>query len=182
MEKVGINVSDINPDVSVVGTETPPAFEQFFRAEYSSIVAIASAVCGSFGGGEDVAQEAMVRASRNWQSVAALDRPGAWVRRVAINLALNRVRDVRRHHQVIELAHRAQQDTPTDHPEDDKLWRALAAVSPEQRTLLALVELDGYQPREVAEVLQCRPGAIRVRLHRARVALRAACEQIEENS
>ena len=53
------------------------------------MVALAAAVSGSAELAEDVAQEAMVRARRHWDRVSAYDKPGTWVRRVTINLALS---------------------------------------------------------------------------------------------
>lgn len=157
---------------------TSTTFESFFRAEYRPIVMVATAVCGSFTAGEDITQEAMFRASRTWDDIASLDRPGAWVRRVAINLALNRRRDNRRRDELLEqLAGSAESSAPTDHEDDARLWAAMASLSDDQRTVLALVEVDGYEPHELAAVLDCRPGAVRVRLHRARTALRDAYER-----
>ncbi len=53
------------------------------------MVALAAAVSGSAESVEDVAQEAMVRARRHWDRVGAYDKPGTWVRRVTINLAIS---------------------------------------------------------------------------------------------
>ena len=65
------------------------AFEDFFRAEYPALVALAAAVSRSPHTAEDLAQEAMLRARKHWERISAFDKPGTWVRRVTINLALN---------------------------------------------------------------------------------------------
>lgn len=72
--------------------ETVPTFDAMFVAEYPKMVALASAVCGSRAHGEDIAQEAMSRLNRNWTRVQGFGKPGAWVRRVTINLALSQKR------------------------------------------------------------------------------------------
>ena len=44
----------------------------------------------------ELAQEALVRAYRSWDRVAGLDIPGAWARRVMINLLIDSRRTERR--------------------------------------------------------------------------------------
>lgn len=77
------------PVEAYVEERTSTSFESFFRREYPPMVALAAAVSGSAAGAEDVAQEAMVRARRHWDRVGAYDKPGTWVRRVTINLAIS---------------------------------------------------------------------------------------------
>ena len=36
---------------------------------------------------EELAQEAFLRAHRSWETISGYDKPGAWLRRVTINLA-----------------------------------------------------------------------------------------------
>ena len=56
------------------------------------MVALTWALSGNRWAAEDLAQEAFVRAHRDWNSVEQMDSPNAWVRRVAINLARSRFR------------------------------------------------------------------------------------------
>jgi len=69
--------------------EAPDSFEVFFHREYRNMVALAIAVSGSRAQGEDLAQEALLRAHRHWRDVSRYEKPGAWLRRVTINLALS---------------------------------------------------------------------------------------------
>jgi RNA polymerase sigma-70 factor (ECF subfamily) len=81
---VGRAVTDTVPVVR--GLE---AFDRFYAREFPAIVNIAHAISGSRMAAEDLAQEAMIRAYRRWPEVGALERPGCWVRRVALNLAMS---------------------------------------------------------------------------------------------
>ena len=74
----------------VVPRETD--FDEFYRREFSRVAVIAGTVAGDRAIGEDLAQEALAKAHGKWSHVSALDKPGAWVRRVAINLAIGRKR------------------------------------------------------------------------------------------
>ena len=75
------------------GPPVPAPFERFtgdyttfFRGELRSLVALAAAIAGA-DRAEEIAQEALLRAHREWDRIARYDKPGAWVRRVTINLA-----------------------------------------------------------------------------------------------
>ena len=75
------------------GPPVPAPFERFtgdyttfFRREVRSLVALAAAIAGA-DRAEEIAQEALLRAHREWDRIARYDKPGAWVRRVTINLA-----------------------------------------------------------------------------------------------
>ena len=68
-------------------------FDEMYRSELASMIALGLLMTGSKETALDLANEAMLRAFRNWPSVSLMDRPGAWVRRVLINLAI----DQRRH-------------------------------------------------------------------------------------
>ena len=69
------------------------AFEGFFGAEYRSVLKTAFLIVRDQQRAEDIAQDAFVQLYRHWPTVSHYERPEAWVRRVAIRLA---VRDVER--------------------------------------------------------------------------------------
>ncbi|MHC5066814.1 MAG: RNA polymerase sigma factor [Planctomycetota bacterium] len=54
----------------------------------------------------------------------------------------------------------------------DELERFMATLSPQQRAVLDLIELQGFSAIEVGEMLDVSPATIRVHLHRAKSAMR----------
>ena len=66
--------------------ETYDSYERFFLREYRGVVELAYGLSGNRAGAEDIAQEAFLRAHRDWQRVGRYRYPGAWVRGVAANL------------------------------------------------------------------------------------------------
>ncbi len=76
-------MKDTDPPLQV---RAPYQFEAFYREEYAAVVALTLARSGSFWAAEDLAQEAFLRAHREWVHVSSLVSPEAWVRRVSINL------------------------------------------------------------------------------------------------
>ncbi len=65
-------------------------YEDFFRKEYPAMVVLARMVSANSSLGEDIAQDAFRRAHENWEKIRNYDKPGAWVRRVTINLATSK--------------------------------------------------------------------------------------------
>jgi RNA polymerase sigma-70 factor (ECF subfamily) len=60
----------------------------------------------------------------------------------------------------------------------DLLQRALAQLSPENRTVVTLVHLDGHSVREAAELLGWTVVNVKVRAHRARQQLRKILDTV----
>lgn len=60
--------------------------------------------------------------------------------------------------------------------------RGLAALTPEHRAVLVLVDLEGFRLSEVAEILELPTGTIASRIARARSALRRAIESARKEN
>ncbi len=58
-----------------------------------------------------------------------------------------------------------------------QLDKALDQLSPDQRTLILLHDVDGWRQEDVAEVLSVPVGTVKSRLHRSRAALRKYLQQ-----
>jgi len=144
-------------------------FDEFYRREFRAMVAIAAAVTGSHLLAEDLAQEAMTRVYRRWDRVAGYDKPGAFVRRITINLASSR----RRRDTVARRIGPALVERALPPPEEihDDLWAAVATLPPKQRAAIALHYLEDRPVTEIAEVLGCAASTARVHLHRGRATL-----------
>src|SRR5918993_1330215 len=59
-------------------------FEAFYVREYHAVVRLAYALSGSRLAAEDIAQDAFLRAFRDWEQIR---NPSAWVRKVAVRRA-----------------------------------------------------------------------------------------------
>jgi RNA polymerase sigma factor (sigma-70 family) len=64
----------------------------FCEREHPRLVGALSLYCGEPQLAEELANDALVKAIDRWPRVAAMQAPGAWVHRVAINLANSRFR------------------------------------------------------------------------------------------
>ncbi len=52
------------------------SFDPFYREHYPAVVGLVYTLTGSRHGAEDIAQEAFLKAHRNWDDVASCERPG----------------------------------------------------------------------------------------------------------
>ncbi|MGI9603014.1 MAG: RNA polymerase sigma factor [Acidimicrobiales bacterium] len=162
---------DADPDVATYAVAE--GFDSFYRREFPAMVALASSL-GGRAVAEDLAQEAMVKAHRNWSKIAGYDNPGTWVRRVTINLATSTAR--RRTAEVkakLRLRSRVRPDIPAPSPVHEPVWAAVAQLPPQQRAAIALHYLEDRPVAEIAQILDCSPSTAKVHLHKARTRLAA---------
>ena len=128
---------------------------------------------------EDAAQDALVRAWRARSTCT--DRPAAWVATIARNEALRTA--TRRVPTPHEDPFAASPDDGVRHGDHESILdrvdvgRALDRLGPYDRTLVALYYGADVSAKEAAKRLGSNEATIRVRLFRARKALRAVLEE-----
>jgi RNA polymerase sigma factor (sigma-70 family) len=169
----------------VDGTEpiasAPPTFDDFFRAEYRRVVGLTLVLCGRRAIAEELAQDAFVQAYRRWDRISAYDDPGAWVRRVAVNLATSSLR--RRTREVRALTRLAgrRTDAVSEPRVDGDFWPAVRALPRRQAQCVALRYLEDRSIDDIAAVLDINPTTVRVHLHAARTSLATTLgEELDE--
>jgi RNA polymerase sigma factor (sigma-70 family) len=156
-------------DVNAVPTEDDIAFSEFYAGQFSRIASITTVIMRSRASGVEVAQDAFVQLYVHWRKVRHYDAPEAWVRRVAIRLAVREARrDSRRHELSIDSWR------PDDHdasPRDFDVLRAVADLPPTHRAIVAMYYFDDLSVGEIARALGRSEGSVKVTLHRARRSL-----------
>ncbi len=164
--------------MKVVTTADVGSFESLYRVELRPITALASSMTGSRELGRDIAHEALLRAYRDWARVATLDNPGAWVRRVAVNLAIDVQRRRARERIAVARAGSRLAAAPVDDPLADatstRFWALVRALPDQQRAVVALRYLDDLAVQEIAEILAIPVGTVKSQLFKARHALATA--------
>jgi RNA polymerase sigma-70 factor (ECF subfamily) len=157
-------------------------FERFFRDEYPRLVPMLHAVTGDRQRAEDLAQEALAKAQQDWERVRTLDRPGAWVRRVALNASSNVRRRRGREVAALRRVGRAAEigDVPAE--ADPDLWRLVRRLPEQQRWAVALHYVEDRPVAEVAAVLRCSEGSVKTHLSRARATLARQLDDIRKEA
>jgi RNA polymerase sigma-70 factor, ECF subfamily len=130
---------------------------------------------------EDAAQEALLRVWRSARTPEDVDRPVAWVRRIARNEAL-RLRARERHRRDHVAVGDALQEVAAPGGQDTLLGERLEMVDlmgtlpPADRQLVWLRYVEDLTQTKVAHRLGIPEGTVKVRLHRARKRLRRVRE------
>lgn len=145
-------------------------FERLFREHYGRVHAYAVRRVGS-NAADDVVAEVFSVAWNRGPDVP--DAPLPWLYGVARNVVLHEHRDRGRRDALVARAGRdllrAQPGTPTSAVEAALIVQRVLATLPEtDAEVLRLTVWEELTPTEIAGVLGCSAGAVRVRLHRAR--------------
>lgn len=141
------------------------------------MVALATSLTGSVEAGADLAHEAFLRAYRAWDTVGAYERPGAWVRRVVLNLATDAHRRSNREASALgRWASRAERSSPGGLVDvvDHEFWQAVRELPERQREAVALFYVGDLSVEDIAEVMEVTAGTVKATLHAARATLAAA--------
>ncbi len=156
-----------------VSDVTVESFDELYRREFGSVVALAYVLSGSRAAAEELAQEAFLSAYRKWDAIGAYDNPGAWVRRVCINRSTSLVR--RRMSEAKAMARLAGRRVLPDElpPDAAEFWKAVRQLPRRQAQVVTLHYLDDRPVAEIAAVLDCAENTVKVHLHRARSSLAA---------
>lgn len=161
-----------------VEVELPVAgFDAFYARELPRLVTILTAVTGDRMVAEELAQEALLRAHQRWNRISRYDQPGAWVRRVALNLASqSRARRRSEHRAMARAIERG--PAVIAEPTDD-FWALVRQLPPRQAAAVALHYLEDRPVTEVASILGCAEGTAKAHLHKGRATLARLLEHPE---
>jgi RNA polymerase sigma-70 factor (ECF subfamily) len=148
------------------------SFEQFFTAEHVKLVALGLAWTGDGHAARELAQESLARAYADWERVQRLEAPGAWVRRVMINLLIDHQRLARRQLRLLERLD-ANPIIEVDLV-NGAWWRAVRDLPDRERAAVTLHYVEDLAIADVAAILEIAPGTVKATLSHARDKLRAA--------
>jgi RNA polymerase sigma-70 factor (ECF subfamily) len=161
--RAGGDAGPVEVELAVAG------FDAFFSRELPRLVTILTAVTGDRMVAEELAQESMLRAHQRWSRISRYDLPGAWVRRVALNLASqSRARRRSEHRAMARMVDQGQTTRPEP---DDDFWALVRQLPPRQAAAVALHYLEDRPVTEVAAILGCAEGTAKAHLHKGRAAL-----------
>jgi len=156
-------------------------------------------ICGHIEDARDLTQDAFLKAFEGLGKFRGESGFYTWVFRVAVNLALThrrrgRTRRVFSLDQSVDptgesvdpIAPAAPRESPGDDPTSapteaevhSALGHALQELDDEQRAVVVLRDMEGFNYEQIAAILQVPTGTVKSRLFRARMALRSAIEPL----
>ena len=157
------------------------AYRILVERYWTMVYSISRRIVDSHDEAVDVTQEAFVRAYEHLSSFARESRFSTWLLRVANNYALDLKRRKRARQRLQVHVPTFGGYAPTDseaisREEESRLADVLRGLTRHQRLALVLKVVHGMSTPEVAEILGCSEGTVRVHLHQARKTLREKWE------
>ena len=150
-------------------------FSEFFRTEYETLLRAMYLITGDRFQAEELAQDAFVKACQRWDRVRRTDNPAGYLYRTAVNAHRSSLRRLAVAARKSLFLH--QSDPISDSDDRDRIRRALATLPQNQREAIVLVEWLGMTDVEAGRTLGISPGAVRVRISRAKASLRLVIER-----
>ncbi|MBV8688975.1 MAG: sigma-70 family RNA polymerase sigma factor [Candidatus Eremiobacteraeota bacterium] len=165
------------------------AIERYGKATYN----FAYRLTRNEADARDLTQEAFIRVYRAWRSFVPGTSFLSWIYRIVTNLYRDELRRKKGRFQEEIPEDNAPQAFGGDRPlavtpiEDyvegqlsESLARSLEMLSPDQRAVVVLADIEEYSYQEISEIMGCSIGTVRSRLHRARALLRRLLQQQQQ--
>ncbi|MFV9615616.1 MAG: RNA polymerase sigma factor [Gammaproteobacteria bacterium] len=170
--------------------------EEMVRNNISWMIVIAQRLLTDRALAEDAVQEAFVAAFRSYHKFENRSSLKTWLHRITVNAALMKLRKIKRlKEQAIDEflpeydQHECRIEAPWNHISsiedivENEQFRAQVHIAINKlpdayRNVLLLRDIEGYDTGEVAELLDLSESNVKVRLHRARAALKKLIEPL----
>lgn len=159
------------------------AFGQLHQRHWGWVYRLLVAMVQDAQQAEDLAQEAFFRVYRHLNEYTARGQFVAWLKRIAINLAKNYLRDQRRARRMVPVegevmdsgaSHLDPQVIFSSHLLRQEIRTALRTLNEEQQQVLLLYYFSGMSVETIAAQLQCAVGTVKSRLFYGRRQVRQA--------
>jgi RNA polymerase sigma factor (sigma-70 family) len=170
----------------VTATGTHRVIEAVWRVERAKLIAGLTRIVRDFGVAEELAQDALVAALKDWPVSGIPDRPGAWLMATGKRLAINLLRRNKRLRlKLEELGNEVEEGIAPDIDAalDDEIGDDLLSLifiachpilAPEARAALTLRLLGGLTTEEIARAFLVAEATIQQRIVRAKRTLAKA--------
>ena len=171
-------------------------FETLVQPHLEAMYRFAFRLAGQQQDAEDLVQDVVVKLYPRLEEMATVEHLRPWLNRVLYRQFVDSLRRRNRRADVplSSLDHSDEgswlDNQPGDLPDvgeqldaarlGEALDQALSSLSPDQRTLMLLYEVDGWTQEDVAAVLDIPLGTVKSRIHRCRATLRKKLQDTPE--
>src|SRR5467141_2968885 len=148
-------------------------FKELYQRDYASVYRAIRAVVLDAAAAEDLTQETFVRAFRARHRYKPTAPPGAWLRRIGVNLAISHLRRQKLARFLPARLYVAPNRREYDQAEArDVVSKALAVLSPKLRAAIVLHYYEDLTREEIASVLGVPAGTVASRIAKAVAIMR----------
>ena len=174
------------------------AYRELLHSHGARLLAVARRILRDEEDAQDCLQDAFLSAFRSIERFEGKAKLGTWLHRIVVNACLMRLRTRKRKpEELVDPQLSAFDDygfrigpSEAESPSADELLersevrervrRAIDGLPESYRTVLLLRDIEELSTAEAAEMLETTPGAVKVRLHRARLELRNRIGSLSE--
>jgi len=171
------------------------AYGELLRRHGGRLLAVARRILRSDDDALDAVQDALIQAFRNLESFAGQSQISTWLHRITVNAALMRIRRRRSRpeepieallpsfvedgHSTVEFRDWGESPEVALAREEVRtaVREAIDRLPESYRTVLVLRDIEELDTADVAELLGISANAVKIRLHRARQALRTLLDR-----
>jgi len=152
------------------------AFEQLVRRKTSKVYALCYRIIGNAEDAKDISQLVFIKL---WENLEKYDPQYAfdtWLYRMVTNVAIDFMRNkqsrenaVNSNLRLVKTSFEAEQGVVVQHKEIENVFNEIAAcLSPKQKTIFVMNQMDDLPSSEIAKILGCRESTVRNHLFNAR--------------
>jgi len=192
VRKTPQRVKDENEIVAAVREGSTEAFGELVQRHQQRVFTILGRYERDRQKVEDIAQQTFIKA---WRAIAQYDGRAPfehWISRIAVRAALDHLRKQKRLRQEVPfsslgdsvldwLRSDQQMDSPGAREAREILDLAMSKLSPEDRVVITLLEIEERSVQEIASMTGWSGISVRVRAHRARAKLKKILEKMKED-
>jgi len=169
-------------------------FEYLYRLHSRRVYALCLRMVGNTAEAEDLTQEAFLLLLRKIHTFRGESAFSTWLHRLAVNLVLMRLR--KKSPPIVPIEATPDPDDETFSPSIDigapdlllegsidriNLARCIAQLPVGYRTIFVLHDIQGYEHREIAQILGRSVGDSKSQLHKARTRLREHLHELQRD-
>lgn len=165
-------------------------FETLVAPHIENLYRLAYRFYGTRNDAEDLVQELLTRLYPKHREIAAIEHLGAWLNKSLYHLFIDLNRRSKHAPALLDDIGIAVETAPSEQCSPDtslarqldytRLQKALLKLNADQRSLIALHDMEGYNLPDLANLLEIPPGTLKSRLHRARATLRELLAEFDE--
>jgi RNA polymerase sigma-70 factor (ECF subfamily) len=173
-------------------TGPPLTPEQIFRDYAPRVYTLARRMLGNDADAEDVTQDVLLQVVRKLNTFRGESQFPTWLHRVTVNAALSKRRqraqrqeretpdpldqflDNGHHHAAVRPWAVDPEQEALDRETQQLIEQAITDLPENYRDVYVLADVEGLSNPEIAEILGLNVGAVKSRLHRARLLMRDA--------